>query len=204
MLSDAHLVLMSAPFSNKNSALALSCRMMALCSNAKPSDVFTSILTPVSKSRAATWSWEVLSASSKAVWSSLSAKLKSGTMLSRPPRPRLSDNERQTDLLINKIPTTENLPYEPDPQSCAVGKNEIFWCATGQSNLADRRLTATKTSNTHTLALCPVVRPNISFLATAHDCESGLFVFWQSRTQSLLASYSACSTKTKGSGKDWF
>ena len=26
----------------------------------------------------------------------------------------------------------------------------------------------------------------------------------QSRTQSLLASYSACSTKTKGSGKDLF
>ena len=28
--------------------------------------------------------------------------------------------------------------------------------------------------------------------------------FCQSRTQSLLASYCACSTKTKGSGKDRF
>ena len=43
-----------------------------------------------------------------------------------------------------------------------------------------------------------------SLLAAAHDYETGLWNSLQSRTQSLLTSFSACSTKTKGSGKDRF
>ena len=73
-------------------------------------------------------------------------------------------------------------------KSCTVAKNEIFWWATGQSNLEYKQLTAAKSSKvqfsyTHTLTLwpmeqssilsaefhCPVARQNISFLATAHD-----------------------------------
>ena len=36
--------------------------------------------------------------------------------------------------------------YKPVSQSCAVAKSETFWRATGQSNLADKRLAATKAS----------------------------------------------------------
>ena len=52
---------------------------------------------------------------------------------------------------------------------------------------------------------CPVVFLNCSLLATAHDRETALlFCKTQSRTQSLLASYCACSSmrckKLEGSG----
>ena len=77
----------------------------------------------------------------------------------------------------------------------SVAKNEIFWRVTGQSNLADKRLATTKASKVWfsyscncTLATrveqssilsakfdCPVACQNISFLATAHDCETGLY-----------------------------
>ena len=41
-------------------------------------------------------------------------------------------------------------------------------------------------------------------LSIAYLCQSGTPELpMQSRTQNLLTSYGACSTKTKGSGKDW-
>ena len=89
--------------------------------------------------------------------------------------------------------TSFSLSYKPVSQSCAVAKSEKFWRATGQSNLVYKRVAATKASKfgflTRTTALwpmeqssilsakfdCPVARQNVSLLATAHDCETGLF-----------------------------
>ena len=48
-------------------------------------------------------------------------------------------------------------------QSCAVAKREIFW----RAFVAASRLFAKFD--------CPVARQNICLLATAHDCEIGLF-----------------------------
>ena len=83
--------------------------------------------------------------------------------------------------------------YKPVSQSGTVPKSDKFWRATGQSNLADEVVLSTKVSNfafrTHTTALwpmeqssilsakfdCSVACQNCSLLATAHDCETGLF-----------------------------
>ena len=80
----------------------------------------------------------------------------------------------------------------PISQSCTGTKSEKFWWATGQSNLAYKRLAATKPSRvwfSYSTQLlwpmeqssilsakfaCPVARQNISLLATAHDCETDL------------------------------
>ena len=84
-----YLLLMSAPCSNRNKALTLSPLLTALCSSVRPLVVCTSILAPASSSLLATDICPVHRASSKVVWSSLSDKLKSGTMGRRPPLPRL-------------------------------------------------------------------------------------------------------------------
>ena len=84
-------------------------------------------------------------------------------------------------------------PYKPVLQSCAVASPESgqFWRATGQSNLADKRMAATKASKvwfsySHNCTVyqssivsaksdCSVARQNTSsLLANAHDCETGL------------------------------
>ena len=83
---------------------------------------------------------------------------------------------------------------KPVLQSCTVAKSEHFWRATGQSNLAYKRLAAKQKLPkfdfcTHTSALWPVEQSSIlsakfdcavdcqkfSLLATAHDCEASLF-----------------------------
>lgn len=84
-----YLLLISAPCSSRNKALALSPLLTALCSSVRPLVVCTSILAPASSSLLATDICPVHRASSKGVWSSLSDKLKSGTMGRRPPLPRL-------------------------------------------------------------------------------------------------------------------
>ena len=82
---------------------------------------------------------------------------------------------------------------KPVSQSYAAAKSEKFWWATGQSNLAYKRLlTTTKIfqvwlSYSHNCTLangavfilsakfdCPVASQNFSPLATAHDLETGL------------------------------
>lgn len=85
----SYLLLMSAPCSNRNKALALSPLLTALCSRVRPLVVWTSILAPASSSLLATDIWPVHRANSRGVWSSLSDKLKSGTMGRRPPLPKL-------------------------------------------------------------------------------------------------------------------
>ena len=83
--------------------------------------------------------------------------------------------------------------YKPVSQSCAVGKSEKFWRATGQSNLVDsmelakvqfyeyenQNLQAFVAAN-HLYAKfdCPVACQDFSqLLATAHDCETWLIIF---------------------------
>ena len=83
---------------------------------------------------------------------------------------------------------------KPVSQSCAVAKSGKFWRATGQSNLADKRLAAVKASKvwfwfwfSHNCTLangaslpfslnCPVTCQNFSLLAAAHDHQTGLIV----------------------------
>lgn len=84
-----YLLLISAPCSSRNRALALSPLLTALCSSVRPLVVCTSTLAPASSSLLATGICPVHRASSKGVWSSLSDKLKSGTIGRRPPLPRL-------------------------------------------------------------------------------------------------------------------
>ena len=88
---------------------------------------------------------------------------------------------------------------KPVSQSCAVAKSEKFWRATGQSNLAYKRLATAKSFQSLVFVLtqllmkqssilsvtlcilfakfgCPVAFQNFSLLATAHDCETGVLM----------------------------
>ena len=112
-----YLLLMSAPCSNRNKALTLSPLLTALCSSVRPLVVCTSILAPASSSLLATDICPVHRASSKVVWSSLSDKLKSGTMGRRPPLPRLPVtwicnlfNDQSNEILTCRL-----LPPPPPP-----------------------------------------------------------------------------------------
>ena len=84
-----YMLFMSAPWSSKNNELSLSPLLTALCSNVSPFAVCCSILAPASRSLWAIDICPVHRASSNGVWSSLSDRLKSGTIGRRPPRPRL-------------------------------------------------------------------------------------------------------------------
>ena len=76
--------------------------------------------------------------------------------------------------------------YRAVLQSCAVDQSQEFWWATGQSNLAGRMEdTACSCMSLKTklwkLLLwpakfdCPMTCQKFSLLATAHDCETGLW-----------------------------
>ena len=117
-----YLLLISAPCSSRNKALALSPLLTALCSSVRPLVVCTSILAPASSSLLATDICPVHRASSKGVWSSLSDKLKSGTMGRRPPLPRLPVkwicnlfNDQSNEILKRIFHHTQTLlpPFTP-------------------------------------------------------------------------------------------
>ena len=80
---------------------------------------------------------------------------------------------------------------KPVSQSCTVARSEIFWQATGQSNLADRMedcsngqsaVVRVRKPNFGSFAIgsfyvkfgYPVARQSCSLLASVHDCETGL------------------------------
>ena len=82
------------------------------------------------------------------------------------------------------VSTSQFQSNKPVSESCAVAKSEKFWWASGQSNLAYKLLAAARASkvwflcsHNYLLASGTVFHShqNFSFLATAHDCETGLW-----------------------------